>query len=79
MRNACRERFSAISKTQASVKICNLVASPALRFDGRLIHQHDGDVVLHRIDPVALLALEAFGILPVVEGLTAGRADQVVQ
>ena len=48
----------------------------ALLFDGRFIHEHDRDIVLYRIDAVALLALQALGILPVFERLLAGRANQ---
>lgn len=47
--------------------------------DRRLIHQHDGDVVLHRVDAVALAALQALGILAVVECLLARRTNQDLQ
>jgi hypothetical protein len=50
-----------------------------LRFDRCLVHEHDGDIVFHRIDTVALLALQALGILPVFERLLAGGANQNLQ
>ena len=50
-----------------------------LDLDGCLIHQHDGDVVLHQIDPVALRALQALRVLAVVEGLLAGGTNQNFQ
>ena len=51
-------------------------AAEDLALDGCLIHQHDGNVVLYRIDPVALRALQALGILSVFERLLAGRTYQ---
>ena len=51
----------------------------ALRFDRRLIDQHDGYVVLHRIDPVTFRTLQAFGALPVFEHLLARWTDQNFQ
>ncbi len=48
----------------------------ALRLDRGLIDQHDRDIVLDRIDAVALGALQTLGILSVLERLLAGRADQ---
>lgn len=45
-------------------------------FERCLIHQHDGNVVFHRIDPMALSALQALGILPIFERLFAGGADK---
>ena len=47
-----------------------------LGLDGCLIDEHDGDVVLHQIDAMALRALQALGVLAVVERLLAGGADQ---
>ena len=50
-----------------------------LALDGGFIHQHDRDVVLDRIDAVALLALQALGIFPVFKSLFARRANQNFQ
>jgi len=47
--------------------------------DRGFIDQHDGNVVLHGINPVALRTLQAFRILAVVEGLLAGWAHQDFQ
>jgi hypothetical protein len=47
-----------------------------LGFDGRFLDQHDGNVILDRVEAVALSALQALGILAVVEGLLAGRTDE---
>ena len=55
------------------------VVATLLSLDGCLIHQHDGDVVFYRIHPSALLALQALGILPVLEGLLARRTNQDFQ
>jgi len=44
-------------------------------FHGRLVHQHDRNVVLDGIYPAALSAFQAFGILAVFERLLAGRAN----
>jgi hypothetical protein len=57
----------------------NFVRGRLLRFGGGFIDQHDGDVVLDCIDPVALLALQALRILAVLERLFAGRTDQDFQ
>jgi len=51
-------------------------AAKRLALDGCLIHQHDGNVVLYRIDPVTLHALQTLGILPVFERLFACRTYQ---
>ena len=50
-----------------------------LGLDHRFVDQHDGNVVFHWIDAVALRALQALGILAVLERLLAGRADQNLQ
>src|SRR5216684_2404861 len=50
-----------------------------LALDGGFVHQHDRDVVLHRVHPVALLALQALRILPVLKGLNARRTNQILQ
>ena len=50
-----------------------------LGLDLSLIDQHDGDVVLHRIDPAALLTLQTFRILAVLQRLYACRTNQVFQ
>lgn len=50
-----------------------------LRLDRGLIDQHDGDVVLYRIDAVALLALQAFRVGTILEFLLAGGTDQNFQ
>ena len=47
-----------------------------LRFDGRLVDQHDRNVIFDGIDAVALCAFQALGIGAVLEGLDAGRTDQ---
>jgi hypothetical protein len=47
-----------------------------LRFDYGLIDQHDRNVILYEIDAMASLALEALGILTIVECLLAGGADE---
>ena len=51
----------------------------ALGLDRGLIHQHDGDIVLYRVDAMALRALQALGILPVLQRLLARRANQNFQ
>ena len=50
-----------------------------LRLDRSLIDQHDGDVVLYRVDPVALLTFETFRVLTVLERLFAGWTNQHFQ
>ncbi len=50
-----------------------------LRFDRRLIDQHDGDVILYRIDPVALRTFQALRVLTVLKRLLARRANQNLQ
>ena len=50
-----------------------------LGLDRGLIDQHDGDVVLHRINPVTLCTFESFGILAVLERLLASRTNQHFQ
>jgi hypothetical protein len=47
-----------------------------LRFCGRFVDQHDGDVVLYPIDEVTLGAFQAFWILAILEGLLAGGTNQ---
>ena len=48
-------------------------------FEGGFVDEHDGDVVFYRVDAMALCALQAFGVLAVVERLLAGGADQNVE
>jgi hypothetical protein len=62
---------------QSTIK--NQQSAILLRFDRRLIDQHDGNVVLHRIDTVALLALQALRGLTVFERLLAGGTNQNFQ
>jgi hypothetical protein len=50
-----------------------------LRLNRGLIDQHDGNVVFHRIDAVALLALQALRVLPVFERLLTGWTNQNFQ
>ena len=50
-----------------------------LGLDHGLIDQHDGDVVLDRINPVALRTLQTLRVLTVRERLLAGRAHQNFQ
>jgi hypothetical protein len=50
-----------------------------LGFDGRFVHQHDGDVVLHSIDAVTVGALQGFRILTVLERLLTGGTNQNVE
>ena len=52
---------------------------PPLVFDGCLVQQHDRDVVLDQIHPAALPALQAFRVLPVLEGQLARGTDQNIQ
>jgi hypothetical protein len=47
-----------------------------LGFDRGFVDEHDRDVVFHRIDAVAVGALEAFGILAVLQRLLAGWANE---
>src|SRR5271169_6578769 len=54
-------------------------ASKLLSLDGCLIDQHDGDVVLHRIHPATVVALQALGILPILEGPLARWTNQHLQ
>jgi hypothetical protein len=54
-------------------------AIPLLALDGCLVHQHDGNIVFHRIRPVALPALQAFRVFAVLEGLLARGTDQNIQ
>jgi hypothetical protein len=50
-----------------------------LRLERRLVDQHDGNIVLHRIDAMTLLALQALRILAVLEILFARRTNQNFQ
>ena len=50
-----------------------------LRFDRGLIDQHDRDIFFYGVDAVAPMALQAFGILPVLERLLVFRAHQDFQ
>jgi hypothetical protein len=52
---------------------------PGLGLDSSFIHQHDGDIVFDRVNPVALCALQALWILAVLERLLAGRTNQHVE
>jgi hypothetical protein len=47
--------------------------------DGCFIHQHDRYIVLHGVDPVALPALQALRILPVIKRLLARGTNQNFQ
>jgi hypothetical protein len=47
-----------------------------LRFDRRLIHQHDRDIIFNRVNPVALRTLQTFRILAVFERPLARRTHQ---
>jgi methylenetetrahydrofolate dehydrogenase (NADP+) / methenyltetrahydrofolate cyclohydrolase len=47
--------------------------------DCRLIDQHDGNIVLHPVDPVALGTLQVLGILAVLQRLFARGTDQDVE
>lgn len=49
------------------------------RVHHRLVHQQDGDVVPHRIHPVAGATLQALPVVFERQGLLAGRADQNVE
>lgn len=55
------------------------VSEGGLGFERGLIHQHDGDVVFHRIHPVTLGALQTLGIWPILQRLLARRTDQHLQ
>ena len=46
-------------------------ASVSGGLDGGFIHQHNRDIVLHGVDPVALPAFQALRILPVIKRLLA--------
>ena len=50
-----------------------------LRLDRGFIDQHDGNIVFHRIDAVALGALQTLRTLAVHERLLAGWANQNVE
>lgn len=50
-----------------------------LLLDLGLIYQHDRNIVLHRIYPVAICTLQGFRILTVFQFLFAGGADQNFQ
>jgi len=50
-----------------------------LGFNFRLIDEHDGNAVIHCVDATALRAFQALGILPILEYLLAGRANQDFQ
>lgn len=47
-----------------------------LKLDRGLIDQHDRDVVLYRVNPVALRTFQAFRILAVLERLLTGWTNQ---
>src|ERR1700686_1669949 len=69
---------SSISNQKSSVSNSSHPARQ-LRLDRGLIDQHDGDVVLDRIDPVTLLALQGLRALTVFECLFARRTNQNFQ
>ena len=50
-----------------------------LRLDLRLIDEHVGDVVVHRIDTMALRALQGLWTLAILERHLAHRANQDFQ
>jgi hypothetical protein len=45
-------------------------------FDLRLVDQHDGNIVFHRVHAMARCALQALGILAIFKGLLVGGANQ---
>jgi hypothetical protein len=49
------------------------------RIDRSFVHQHDGDVVPHRIDATALAALQALASVLQYQRLFADRADQNIE
>jgi len=44
--------------------------------DRGLVDQHDRNIIFYRVHPVTFYALQAFRILPVLEGLLARWANQ---
>lgn len=53
--------------------------TPLGRFDRRLIHQHDGDIVAYGIDAVTLHALQALWVLTMLQFFLARGANQNFQ
>jgi hypothetical protein len=49
------------------------------RLDGRLIHQHDGNFVLDRVDPVTLRASQTLRVLAIIKLVLANRTNQKLQ
>lgn len=68
-----------VTTSQLEPAKLSMVPAAWLRLDGRLIHQHDRNVVLHRIDPMTVGALQALRLLAILELLLAGWADQDFQ
>src|SRR5579872_3234395 len=58
------------------VAACYHVVSPSARFNDGLVKEHDGNIVPHRIDPMALPALQALWRFAQRELTMARRADQ---
>src|SRR5580658_9123060 len=54
-------------------------AFPELKFDRGLVDQHDRNVVLHRVDAMALGTLQALRVLAILERLLAGGTNQNFQ
>jgi hypothetical protein len=48
----------------------------SLGLNGRFVDKHNRNVILHRVNAVALGTLQAFRILAVFEGLLVGGANQ---
>jgi hypothetical protein len=67
----CRHTF-----VQPVIAARNYVVSPLGQFNNSLVDEHDGNIVPHRINPMALLALQAFGRIAQNEGAMACRANQ---
>lgn len=79
---AIQDREVALGVSAGTLRLTRLKlegSDPALRLDDCLIDQHDRDVVLYRVDAVALLALQAFWLLAVFEPLLAFRTNQNIE
>jgi hypothetical protein len=74
-----RDGIMALRDLKSSEKGDGKEIQRPLAFDGCLVDQHDGNIVLHRVDPVALTALQAFRALPILEGLLAGGTNQNIE
>jgi hypothetical protein len=59
--------------------ICDSLWVATLRLERRLVDQHDGNIVLHRIDAMTLLTFQALRILAVLEILFARWTNQNFQ